>query len=84
MANRAGYRKGSGPESEWWILPEVWRAEVCRGHDPQVVARVLVNAGMMRTQQAGKLQTTVRVGGNTLRAYAVTATILAGSSGDEG
>lgn len=84
VANRAGYRKGSGPEREWWILPEVWRAEVCRGHDPQVVARVLVNAGMMRTQQAGKLQTTVRVGGNTLRAYAVTATILAGNSGDEG
>ena len=84
MANRAGYRKGSGPEREWWVLPEVWRAEVCAGHDPQFVARVLVNAGMLRTQQAGKLQTTVRVGGNTLRAYAVTATILAGNSGDEG
>jgi len=77
VANRAGYRRGSGAEREWWFLPEVWRAEICAGHDAQFVARVLANAGMLRTQQTGKLQTTVRVGGSTLRAYVVTAAILA-------
>lgn len=84
VANRAGYRKGSGAEREWWILPEVFRTIVCAGHNAPFVARVLADAGMLRTQQAGKLQTTVRVGNSTLRAYVVTAAILAGSGDDEG
>jgi uncharacterized protein (DUF927 family) len=84
VPNRAGYRKADGAEREWWVLPEVWRAEICAGQDAQFVARVLADLGILRTQQAGKLQSTVRVGGHTLRAYVVTATILAGGGGDEG
>src|SRR5262249_25614104 len=29
VANRAGYREGSGADREWWILPEVWKTDVC-------------------------------------------------------
>jgi putative DNA primase/helicase len=83
VANRAGYRKGGGADREWWVLPEVWRAEICAGHDAKLVAGVLANLGMLRTQQT-KLQSTVRVGGSTLRAYVVTAAILAGADGNEG
>ncbi len=83
VPNRAGYRKGGGAEREWWITPEVWRVEICAGHDPQFVARTLADLGMLRIQQAAKLQSTVRVGSTTLRAYVVTATILAGAGGDE-
>jgi hypothetical protein len=39
VSNRAGYRKGGGAEREWWVLPEVWRAQICVGHDAQFVAR---------------------------------------------
>jgi uncharacterized protein (DUF927 family) len=84
VANRAGYRKGSGAEREWWVTPEVWRTEICAGHDFKFVAGVLAGAGMLRTQQAGKLQSTVRIGSSTLRAYVVTAAILAGAGGNEG
>ena len=77
VANRAGYRKGSGAEREWWVLPEVWKNEICAGQDAKFVARTLANAGMLRTQSEG-LQCNVRVGSGTLRAYVVTAAILDG------
>lgn len=79
VANRAGYRKGSGAEREWWVLPEVWRHEICAGHDAQFVARVLADAGMLRTQADG-LQCKVRVGNATHRAYVVTASIFEGAA----
>jgi putative DNA primase/helicase len=79
VSNRAGYRKGGGAEREWWVLPEVWRAEICVGHDAQFVARVLARAGMLRTQAEG-LQCRVRIGNITPRAYVVTAAILEGAS----
>ena len=79
VANRAGYRKGNGAEREWWVLPEVWRTEICAGQDAQFVARVLADAGMLRTQAEG-LQCNVRVGDATLRAYVVTAAIFEGAT----
>jgi uncharacterized protein (DUF927 family) len=79
VANRAGFRKGSGTEREWWVLPQVWRTEVCAGHEAQFVARTLADARMLRTQSEG-LQCNVRVVvGGTLRAYVVTAAILDGT-----
>jgi uncharacterized protein (DUF927 family) len=81
VANRAGYRKGAGAEREWWVLPEVWRIEVCAGQDAQFVCRTLLSKGMLRTQSEG-LQCNVRVVGSnrTLRAYVVTDTILDGAA----
>jgi putative DNA primase/helicase len=79
VPNRAGYRKGGGTEREWWILPQVWKAEICAGHDPQFVARVLADAGMLRTQTEG-LQCKVRVGSATYRCYVVTAAIFEGAA----
>ncbi|MCX7310233.1 MAG: DUF927 domain-containing protein [Alphaproteobacteria bacterium] len=79
VANRAGYRKGGGAEREWWVLREVWRQEICAGHDAKFVARVLADAGMLRTQSEG-LQCKVRVGSATHRAYVVTAAIFEGAA----
>jgi putative DNA primase/helicase len=39
--NRAGWRKGSGPDREWLVPPEVWKSEICNGLDPTMVAKVL-------------------------------------------
>jgi putative DNA primase/helicase len=80
VTNRAGFRKGSGADREWWVLPEVWRKEVCAGQEATFVARTLARAGMLRTQAEG-LQCNVRVGGsNTLRAYVITGAILDGAA----
>lgn len=79
VPNRAGFRKGYGADREWWILPEVWKAEICNGQDPQFVARALAERGMLRLQ-ADKLQANVRVGNKTLRCYVVTPAIFDGAS----
>lgn len=79
VANRAGYRKGSGTKKEYWILPEVWKSEICVGQDAKFVGRTLAKAGMLRTQSEG-LQCNVRVGDATFRAYVVTAAILDGAA----
>ena len=39
--NRAGYRKGFGPDQRWFVFPETWKDEVCIGLDPTATARVL-------------------------------------------
>ena len=36
VPNRAGWRKGEGPDREWLIPSETWRAEICAGLDRQV------------------------------------------------
>ena len=40
----------TAPRQEWWVTPEVWRAEVCAGHDAQFVARALAERGMLRSR----------------------------------
>lgn len=79
VSKRAGFRKGIGIETEWWVFPEVWKSEVCAGQDAKFVARTLANAGMLRTQSEG-LQCNVRVGSVTHRAYVVTAAIIDGAT----
>jgi len=79
VANRLGWRKGAGAEREWWILPTSWRAEVCTGLDPQFVARLLAKRGALRKQGGKELQCVVNIGGGQrVRAYVLTAAILAG------
>ncbi|HET8898938.1 MAG TPA: DUF927 domain-containing protein, partial [Rhodanobacteraceae bacterium] len=44
---RAGWRVQVEGGLEHWVLPEVWRAEVCKGFDPAAVARVMVERGLL-------------------------------------
>ena len=50
--SRAGFRKhtGEGDETvtEYFILPEVFKSEVCKGWDYRQVARLLIDKGFMR------------------------------------
>jgi uncharacterized protein (DUF927 family) len=54
VINRAGFRRitleTSGrtleeQETEFFVFPETWRVEVCKGHDPRAVARLLIRMG---------------------------------------
>jgi putative DNA primase/helicase len=80
--NRAGWRKGSGPDREWMIPPEVWKTEICNGLDATLVARTLSERGML--QRAGDgFQPVRKIGGANKRVCIVTANIFDGG-GDEG
>ena len=77
--NRLGWRKGEGGEREWWIPPQVWKAEICAGLDPSFVAKVLAERGFLRTQGGPGFQCKVNLGGNQRAwAYVLTAGIMDG------
>jgi uncharacterized protein (DUF927 family) len=79
VANRTGWRKGAGEQREWWVLPEVWKAEVCKGLDPTATARLLAHKGMLRgPEKEKKFARTERTPLGPRRVYVITAAILAG------
>jgi putative DNA primase/helicase len=45
--NRAGFRKTTGERCEWFVLPKVWREEVCRGFDTASLNRELIRLGIL-------------------------------------
>ena len=81
VSNRAGWRKGDGPEREWLIPPQVWKSEICGGLDATMVARALAERGMLVRANDG-FQSVRRIDGGPKRVYILTAKIF--ESGDEG
>jgi putative DNA primase/helicase len=82
IPNRAGWRKGNGEDELWLVLPEVFKAEVCAGQDPTLVAKVLADRGMLLRDER-HYQRTHRIQGKVLRLYTITTAILSGSSDAE-
>jgi len=79
IVNRVGFRRpdGSGG-TEYLVLPESWRSEVCSGLDPVAAAKVLADRGMLARGSDGKLQDRQRVPGfaNPIRCYRLTSKVL--------
>jgi len=73
--DRAGWRMGSGVAEEWMIPPETWKAEVCAGLDPKLVARTLSERNMLKRARDG-FQSVVKIKGTAKRVYVVTARIF--------
>jgi uncharacterized protein (DUF927 family) len=77
VLNRAGWRRGSGLDRLWYVLPEMWKTEVCFGLDPTDTARVLASHSMLKRDDAGsKFSRSERTPHGTKRVYVVTAAIL--------
>jgi uncharacterized protein (DUF927 family) len=76
--NRLGWRKGEGKLRLWFVTPECWKNDVCKGLDPVAVARTLARRGMLRRPKVGKdLTRHIRINGQPTRVYVITAAILA-------
>ena len=79
--NRAGFRRAAADGgTEYFILPEAWKTEVCAGHDAVTVAKALAAAGMLKVGSDGKFQVKDRLPGsaNPVRCYHVLASIMGG------
>ena len=75
--DRVGFRTDEGEGAVYYILPEAFRNEVCKGFDHRMVAKALASRGYLRIE--GKDRLTVRekfpeIGRQ--RAYAVLAAVL--------
>ncbi|MEM9626686.1 MAG: DUF927 domain-containing protein [Pseudomonadota bacterium] len=45
--NRAGFRRKEGDAWDYLIMPEVWRDEICKGFDPKMIAKAMIDRGWM-------------------------------------
>jgi uncharacterized protein (DUF927 family)/5S rRNA maturation endonuclease (ribonuclease M5) len=77
VKDRAGFRRRNDDgETEYWILKEVFRQELCRDFNSKLVARALAERGYLDTQ-GDTLMKAVRVPEmGWIRAYCVRASIL--------
>jgi putative DNA primase/helicase len=70
--DRLGFRRLV--EERWWyfVLPEMWRREVCKGRDAEAVARAMADAGHLEKGEGDHLALKVRVPGvGPMRLYAI-------------
>ncbi|MBH9658482.1 DUF927 domain-containing protein [Burkholderia pseudomallei] len=65
-------------DTEYLVLTEPFRNEVCRGFDHRAVARVLADMGVLRPESGGRADSKVRVGSlGLMRAYRIQSSIFA-------
>lgn len=77
--NRAGFRRViDGVGTEYYVLPQVFKNDICRGLNPTEVAKALTDAGLLVTPSNGKTTKSVRLPGlaNTTRVYHLSSAIL--------
>jgi putative DNA primase/helicase len=78
VVNRAGFIRPTevGDIERYYILPEVFEKEVCKGFDAKTVAKTLQERGWLEND-SGRLQTQIRTPeGNKVRAYCIRSSIL--------
>ena len=78
---RAGYRKYNPDGTfEWWVLRTIFKEEICKGHDPKMVARELRDCGYLQTDSKGTTTCPKRLPGEvqTIRVYVIRPSVLQG------
>jgi putative DNA primase/helicase len=76
VSNRAGFRKAADTGATYYILPEVFRHEVCKGLDAKMIAREMAKRGWLLTEgRRVTRQERIRGEGN-MRVYVVSPAFL--------
>ena len=77
--NRAGWRRQAGDISEFLILTEAWKNEVCKGLNPQRTADLLVKRGWLIGGDERHRASLVTIPGEgKVRVYIVSGAIMGG------
>lgn len=78
VTNRAGFRRLNEDRTwTYYVLPEVWRAEVCKGLDAARVPRTLAELGHLKRGDGKNLASKMRIPGvGSPRVYKVLPSIL--------
>ena len=61
--NRAGFSKKTCAGIEYYIFPQVFVNEVCRGFDSTMLAKIMAEKGYLKPRNDGKLQYSIRLPG---------------------
>ena len=80
--NRAGFRRvNESGETEFYLLQEVFKSEICAGRDWRFVARTLVDKGLLMRDEKGRSTRKERLPGiGNVRCYRFTARVFADTS----
>ena len=81
--NRAGFtRSGKNGETAYYILPAVWKSEVCQGRDAKAIAAALIDRGILVPDSDGKFSCSVKVPalGQSKRLYCINSKIFEGEN----
>jgi len=76
---RSGYRGTNNGKTIFYVLSEIFKAEMCKGLDYKYAAKVLNERGYLHTTETGRLQTRTPVtpdDGTRPRTYAIKGSIL--------
>ena len=46
--NRCGWRRSDGDQWTYFVLPEMWKSEVCRGIDGEMAAKAMADRGLLK------------------------------------
>jgi putative DNA primase/helicase len=67
-----------GESVEFFILPEVFKSEICKGYDPEAMARALRDRGCLETKEPGRFTVSMYLPGGIgkARCYHVNASIF--------
>lgn len=81
--NRAGFRRleqeGRGESWEYYVLPEAWRGEICKGFDANSIAKAMIARKWMTTDAGKHLTRVIRVPGvGRTRVFCIASAFLAG------
>jgi uncharacterized protein (DUF927 family) len=78
IINRAGYIERCDDREVFYIFPDVFRKQICKGLDYQTVEDVLINEGFMKVDADGKRLPKKRMKGSRLRMYSISSEIMGG------
>ena len=82
--NRAGFRKTAEEACEWFVLPKVWREEVCRGFDMVNLNRELIRLKILIPGDGNKASSPHKIaalGSVVKRLYHITDAVIEGDTG---
>ncbi|WP_174493912.1 DUF927 domain-containing protein [Acinetobacter sp. Marseille-Q1623] len=77
IINRVGYWKIENGEKQFFVLPEQFKNEVCKGHDSRKIAQALLLHGLLE-HDTGKTSKTVRIPSknNPVKVYVIKEAIF--------
>jgi putative DNA primase/helicase len=84
VSNRAGFRKASEGGTTYYVLPGVFRKEVCKGFDPSTIARAMAARGWLLTEAKRPNKVERIPGQGSLRVYVIPPDFLRGNINSDG
>jgi uncharacterized protein (DUF927 family) len=76
--NRCGWRRSDGDQWTYFVLPEMWKSEVCRGIDGEMTAKAMADRGWLK-RDGKNLTCKVTIPENSRpRVYVVSGALLDG------